>query len=223
MQNIVISIGGSVVLSDDIDVSYFSEFKKLIQKHNQNYRFFIIVGGGKTARSYIALGRKLGFDEETLDQIGINLTRINASILSTLFDANKIIPESTDDAIKIDESIVIMGGTTPGHSTDMVGAELAEKTNASKLIIATNVDGVYDKDPNKFEDAKKFSEISIHEMMQEFGTDWKSAGKNMVIDGPALKIISESNYETFVLNGKSLEEIEKVLTNQEFNGTKILK
>ena len=112
-----------------------------------------------------------------------------------------------------------MGGTTPGHSTDMVGAELAEKTKASKYIIATNVDGVYDKDPNKYRDAKQIKEIKIDDLIKQHGTDWDSAGKNIVIDGPALKIIKKAKIPTFVLNGKKLIQLERVINNLIFNGT----
>jgi uridylate kinase len=103
----------------------------------------------------------------------------------------------------------------------MVGAELAQKTHSSKFIVATNVDGVYDKDPNEFSDAKKYDEITIDELINKYGTKWESAGKNMVIDGPALGIIKQGKIPTYVLNGKNLDELEKAITNQKFYGTKI--
>ena len=222
MENIVISLGGSVVLSEEADVKFFKELVNLLKKLSQNYKIFIIVGGGKAARTYIKAGRTIGFNEETLDQIGIDVTRVNAKFLSSIVGtSNKIIPVTTDEAKEMKEDIVIMGGTTPGHSTDMVGAELAEKTKASKYIIATNVDGVYDKDPNKHPDAKKLDEISIKQLIEEYGTNWESAGKNTVIDGPALEIIDRAKIPTIVLNGKRLDELEKAITNKEFNGTKI--
>ncbi len=43
----------------------------------------------------------------------------------------------------------------------------------------------------------------------------------MVIDGPALGIIKQGKIPTYVLNGKNLDELEKAITNQKFNGTKI--
>jgi uridylate kinase len=103
----------------------------------------------------------------------------------------------------------------------MVGAELAQKTHSSKFIIATNVDGIYDKDPNEFSDAKKYDEITIDELIKKYGTNWESAGKNMVIDGPALGIIKCEKIPTYVLNGNNLDELEKAITIQKFNGTKI--
>jgi uridylate kinase len=89
------------------------------------------------------------------------------------------------------------------------------------FIVATNVDGVYDKDPNEFSDAKKYDEITIDELIKKYGTKWESAGKNMVIDGPALGIIKQGKVPTVVLNGKNLDDLEKAITNQKFNGTKI--
>jgi len=220
MESIVISIGGSVILSEDANVSYFKELVNMLKKFSKKYKIYIIVGGGKTARTYIKIGRELKFDEEILDKIGIDVTRINAKILSNIIKiSNNNIPHTTDDAKKLDHPIVVMGGTTPGHSTDMVGAELAEKVNAIKFIIATNVDGIYDKDPNKYKDAKQLKEISIQQLINDHGTDWSTAGKNVVLDGPALEIIHRAKIPTFVLNGKKLNQLERAITNQSFNGT----
>ncbi len=223
MESIVISLGGSVILSEGADRSFFENLVEIIKKASDRYKIFIVVGGGKTARIYIKQGRELNLDEKTLDQIGIEATRLNAYFLSNIFElSNKNIPKDTNEAKNLDSTIVIMGGTTPGHSTDMVGAELAEKVNASKFIIATNVDGVYDKDPNKYSDAQKYDKIHIDNLIKEYGTSWSSAGKNTVIDGPALKLIKEAKIPTFVLNGKKISELKKVFNNNSFEGTKII-
>jgi uridylate kinase len=182
----------------------------------------LVIGGGNTARFYIKLGRTLNFSEKILDEIGISITRINAKLLTHIIkETNEKIPISTDDAKNMNEPIVIMGGTTPGHSTDMVGAELAEKTNAELFIIATNVDGVYDKDPNLHSDAILYEKISIDQLIKEYGVEWKKAGKNTVIDGPALEIINRSKITTFVLNGKNLDQLKNAVNNKQFYGTKI--
>ena len=222
MESIVISIGGSVLFSGEVESDFFKKLNLLLQNVSKNYKVYLVVGGGKKARKLIKEGRQKGLSEEELDKIGIGVTRENAkSLVDWLDNSNITIPKSTDEAKGMSEKIIVMGGTTPGHSTDMVGAELAEKTYASKFIIATNVDGVYDKDPNKFSDAKKYDEISIDELIEQLGTDWKTAGKNTVIDGPALAIIHKARIPTFILNGKSLDELEKALFNKEFTGTKI--
>ena len=222
MNAIVISIGGSVVLSDDIKETFFIQLKNLLKNHSKKTKIYVIVGGGKTARTFIDIARNLNFSENMLDKFGIEFTRINAKLLSNILEANKDITKTTNDAIKIKKEIVVMGGTTPGHSTDKVGAELAEKIKADKFIISTNVDGIYDKDPNKYSNAKQIKEISIDKLIKQYGTDWKSAGKNIVIDGPSLKIIKRSEIPTYIINGKKLDQLKLVLNNKSFNGTKII-
>ena len=222
MQSVVVSIGGSVILSEDADTVFLEKLGTLLTKLSKRYKLFIIVGGGTIARSYIQRGRELKFDEEFLDQIGINITRVNARLLTNIIKlSNKEIPATTDEAKKIDKPTVVMGGTTPGHSTDMVGAELAEKTNASRFVIATDVNGIYNKDPNKYRDAKQLKEVAIDQLIQQYGTTWDAAGKNIVIDNPALEIIKRAKLRTSVVNGKQLDQLEKAITGQPFDGTTI--
>ncbi len=222
METIVISIGGSVLLSSEANHSFFTKLVNLLMKLSKRYKLYLVVGGGKTARDYISIGRSLQLTEESLDTIGIAITRVNASLLTSLIkDANTDIPTTTNEAKAMDAPIVIMGGTTPGHSTDMVGAELAEKVQANRFVIATNVNGVYDKDPNKFADAVHLTEISIDELLKTHGTTWTAAGSNVVVDGPALQIMKQAKIPTAVVNGKRLDQLERAITGQPFNGTKI--
>ena len=148
------------------------------------------------------------------------MTRINAQFLAMLLsNTNKMIPKTTDDAVKCSEDVVVMGGTTPGHSTDLVGVELAIKAGAVRYIVATNVDGVFDKDPNKYSDAKKLAVVSVDDLLTSHGDSWESAGKNMVIDGPALRAIKEGALNSFVVNGLRLSELEKAIAGADFDGT----
>lgn len=220
MKTVVVSIGGSVVLSDEAGAVFLINLTALFKKISDEYKLFVIVGGGKTARRYIQLGRDLGFDEDTLDLIGIDVTRVNARIITNLLGiSNKEIPHTTKDALKLDFPIVVMGGTDPRHSTDLVGAELAEKTHAVRFVNATNVDGIYDKDPNKYRDAKQLKEVSIDQLIAQYGTSWGAAGKNIFMDEPALEVIKRGKIPTFIVNGKRLDELEKALIGQPFNGT----
>ncbi|HEC89211.1 MAG: UMP kinase [Thermoplasmata archaeon] len=222
MEAIVISLGGSVVFSHS-DPGFMKKLARLLEALSDKYKIYIVIGGGKIAREYIKLGRELGIKEKLLDEIGISITRVNARFFSSLVsNVNRDIPTSTDEAINLDEPIVIMGGTTPGHSTDQVGAELAFKSKASRFIIATNVDGIYDKDPNVYKDAKHLSHVYIENLIDQYGTAWNEAGKNIVIDGPALQTIYENRIKTFVVNGRNLVELEKAIDGKPFYGTKIL-
>jgi uridylate kinase len=223
MKTLVVSIGGSVVLSDEADALFLKKLTDLFKKISKEYKLFVIVGGGKIARRYIQLGRELGFDEDTLDLIGIDVTRVNARIITNLLGvSNKEVPHTTNEAMKFDKPIVVMGGTDPKHSTDLVGAELAEKTHAVRFVNATNVDGIYEKDPNKYKDAKQLKEVPIDQLITQYGTKWGVAGKNIFMDEPALEIIKRAKLATSIVNGKRLDQLEKALTGQPFDGTKIL-
>ncbi len=220
MDNIVISFGGSILFSKDLPFNYFKKLSDLIDKFSRKYKIYIVIGGGNIARTYIKMGRDLGLNEKSLDDFGIIITRVNAKFLTNIINnSNKEIPKTTNQAIKMENRIVIMGGTKPGHSTDYVGVELAIKSKSEKFIIATNVNGVYDKDPNKFNYAKQIKEIDADKLISKYGVIWKSAGSNIVIDGPALELIKDNELLTYVLNGKQLEELEKALLNEKFNGT----
>ena len=220
MKNIVLSFGGSVLLSKDVDVEYLQRLADLLRKLSSKNKIYVVVGGGSVARTYINLGRNLKFNEDVLDSFGIEITRVNAKMFAHLLGiSNQEIPCTTDEAKQIKKPIVVMGGTTPGHSTDMVSAELAEKIKAVRFVNATNVDGIYDKDPHKFADAKQIREISVEDLIQKYGTEWSSAGKNIAIDGPALAIIKRAKIPTSIVNGKRLDQLEYALTGESFSGT----
>jgi len=222
-KTVVVSIGGSVVLSDEADALFLKKLTTLFLKLSRDVKLFVIVGGGKIARRYISLGRELGFDEDTLDLIGIDVTRVNARIITNLLGvSNKEIPHTTSAAEDLDFPIVVIGGTDPKHSTDLVGAELAEKTHAVRFVNATNVDGIYDKDPNIYKDAKQLKEVSIDQLIAQYGTKWGAAGKNIFMDEPALEIIKRAKIPTVVVNGKRLDQLEKALNGKAFDGTTIL-
>lgn len=223
MKTVVVSIGGSVVLSDEADARFLKKLTGLFIRISTEYKVFVIVGGGKIARRYIQLGRELGFEEDTLDLIGIDVTRVNARIITNLLGvSNKEIPHTTSDALKLNLPIVVMGGTDPKHSTDLVGAELAEKTHAVRFVNATNVDGIFDKDPNKSKDAQQLKSVSIDQLIEKYGTKWGTAGKNIFMDEPALEIIKRARVPTSVVNGKRLDQLEKAMLGQPFDGTTIL-
>lgn len=222
METIVISMGGSVLLGENVDSTFYTKLKQLLLSQ-ENKKIFVVVGGGPPARNYISRARSLHISEEILDSIGIAVTRVNALFLSSQLQKNiYTIPHSTKEAVQSNQPIVIMGGTTPGHSTDYVGAELAGLTNADLFVIATNVDGVYDKDPKAHDDAELYSSISAQELLNTYGSKWNAAGSNTVIDGPALQKIQTDHIKTVVINGRNITNLENVLHSKSFHGTKII-
>ena len=126
-----------------------------------------MVGGGLPAREGIELASNLISDSDRLDEVGIAATRINATIIQQILidigcNVAPSIPHSTVDAAQYFDqyNIVVMGGTTPGHTTDAVAISLARDCGARDCIIATNVSHIFDKDPKVSEDAKPFVEMN---------------------------------------------------------------
>lgn len=219
-MKVVVAFGGSLMR---FSREYFQKLREILKDLSKEHKFYIVVGGGRIAREFIKFGREMGLSEEKLDMIGIDVTRLNARFVSYILGANEDIPKTTDKAKGMKGEIVVMGGTTPGHSTDAVAAELAEKVDADMLVIATDVDGIYNKDPKKYPDAKLLREISVERLIEMCGTEWKKAGENVVIDGPALKIIGRSKYDTVVINGRNPDNFKRVLSEGDFFGTKIIR
>ena len=130
-------------------------------------------GAAARPASYISITRELGIDEGTSDEIGILITRLNATMLIAALgeDAYPKVAESHAEAKKYGESgkIVVMGGITPGQTTDAVAAVLAERVGAAVFINATSVDGIYTADPAKDPDATRFNEMTPKKLLEIVG------------------------------------------------------
>lgn len=209
---VVISLGGSVLMGD-FNSSRVKEFAAVIEELAIEHQIFVVVGGGRIARDYIKLIRELGADESSCDYLGIDITRINATVLaSAIKGAARKIPHDLKDAweLSLNHSVVLMGGTFPGHTTDAVAALLAEYVNADIFLNATSVDGVYTADPRKEERVSKFERMSTRDLVEIVSQGEANAGSNTVIDLLAAKIIDRSKVKTLVFLGKP-ENIKRAL------------
>ena len=223
-MKIVVAIGGSILIKDH-DSSRFKEYSKLLKELAQEHEIFVVVGGGKPAREYISVVRDLGAGEAQYDDIGIEVTRINAKLLlSALGDAAyQRVPHNFQEALEFASSgkIIVMGGTEPAHSTDAVSAILAEYVNADKLINLTSVDGMYTKDPNKHDDAELIHEITASDLLDFLNDKDMKAGTYEFFDTTAVQMIKRSKLDTVIANGFEPENLIKVI-NGENIGTKII-
>jgi uridylate kinase len=207
---IVVSVGGSV-LARALSPEKFRNYAAAIKDLSKKNTVYIVTGGGKAARDYISVARELGADEATCDLIGIELTRLNARLLITALrdDAYYEPPRDYKEAknASLSGKIVVMGGVTPGQTTDAVSAVLAEYTGADLLINATAIDGVYTTDPKKNKDAKKFNSMTPKQLIEIIMKTEMLAGANAPVDLLAAKIIERSNIKTIVLNGEDPKNI----------------
>jgi uridylate kinase len=223
MENVVISIGGSVLVPDSDDANYIKSLVSLLKEISASHRLFVVTGGGRIARFYIKLGRSLSISENDLDELGIEATRLNAQLLiQTIKDKANYKPAITvEEAAEAgrEHGIVIMGGTAPGHTTDAVSASLAEKVGAARLVNATNVDGVYDSDPKKNPDAKKFDKMSYEQLNTLVSGDHQKAGPNVIFDPKGAKVIAKANIPLLVCNGRNIEALKNAILGKDFEGT----
>lgn len=223
-MKIVVAIGGSILLKE-YDHAKFKEYSDMLKSLSKEHELFVVVGGGKPARDYIGIARELGAGEAQCDDIGIEVTRINARILlSSLGDyAYQRIPENFKEAVEFSASgkIIVMGGTEPAHSTDAVSAILAEYVHADKLINLTSVDGMFDKDPNKYDDAKLIKQITADEMIELINGKENKAGTYEIFDMTAIQMIKRSSLETIIANGFDVENLKRAIDGEDI-GSRII-
>jgi len=206
-ETIIISLGGSLVVPNEIDVEFLKSFKLCLEKYFDKKRFFVIVGGGKIARIYQKALLEFGAKPADRDWVGINVTKLNAQILKQVFANNS-------------KSIIIGHGTKPGHSTDYVAVLTAKKYKAKTIINLSNIDYVYSKDPNQFSDAKIIKETTWQEFTKIVGDKW-TPGENKPFDPIASKMAQKLGLKVIIVNGHKLDNLDNILNDKEFIGTVI--
>lgn len=222
----VLSLGGSLVVpKTGIDIQFLTDFNKFIRQQisEKNRRFFIVVGGGQTTRSYQDAARTVRqekIDDTDLDWLGIHATRLNAQMVRTIFRdiADPRVIKHYEIILKIDSPLAIAAGWKPGWSTDYCAITLCQDYGVRSAINMTNVDMVYDKDPNKYPDAKPWKDVRWKEYRKIAGDTW-TPGMNLPFDPIASKLADEMDITVKILNGKNLDNLAKALDNQAFNGT----
>ncbi len=233
-KNIVIKFGGSLLFSKGGTINYekITEFCDLIKKDNNYDSIVIVCGGGTIARQYIKAIREFTENEILCDMIGIDISRINSRLIIANMEefAYPQVPESFEELSKaiITSKIAVMGGLQPGQSTTSVAIQVAEFLKAERLIILTDVDGIYDKDPKVADDAKLLRELnydSLQKIILEMSRENQAAaGEYRIFDAVSLQILKRSNVVVSVISGLNLDQFKKLWNNEKANvGTTITK
>ena len=209
-KRIVIKLSGRIFGMDNVKV--LKDYAKFLVKISKICQPIIIAGGGNIARHYISHARSSGADESTLDELGIEISRLNAKLLiyalkNKAYSHPPITLQEVKHAVD-DGLIVVAGGLHPGQSTNGTAALIAEKIKAEQFLNATDVDGVYDMDPNKFKKAKKFKKIKLKDLKNILVHEDSVAGGYDLMDIVALKIIERSKIKTRILKAspKTIEQ-----------------
>ena len=168
--------------------------------HDNNIQLGVVIGGGNIFRGVAAAAK--GMDRASSDYMGMLATCINALALQDALESNGVQTrvQSAIEMAQIAEPyirrkavrhlekgrvVIFSAGTgNPYFTTDTAAALRGMEINAEVILKATNVDGIYTKDPKKFDDASKVPEISHHEAL--------SQGLK-VIDSTAISLCMDNN------------------------------
>jgi len=218
-MNIVLKIGGSLLFTEGkIDTKKITEFCEIIKNNQSSFETIVIIcGGGILARTYINAVREFDGNEALCDTFGIDISRVNSKLIIASFQelAYPQVPKTIEElsTAKLHKKIIVMGGLQPGQSTTSVALEVSEFIKAQEMVILTDVKGIYDKDPNKFNDAKLMENLN-HQQLQDIilsfsGDKQAAAGEYRIFDAVSLQILKRSNIKVRVLSGKDLSEFTK--------------
>jgi len=221
-KRIMLKISGEVLAGESgvLDFDKINDICKIIKQcADMGVQMAIVVGGGNIWR-----GRSGGYMDRTrADQMGMLATVINSLALQdaliqmglpaqvmTALDIQRIgTPFNKFEADKMlseGKAVIFAAGTgNPFFSTDSGAALRAAEIGADIYFKATNVDGVYDKDPNKYPDAVKYDEISFEEILE------KRLG---VMDNTAAALALNSKMKVLVFNLNSPENIIKAVLGE---------
>ena len=224
-KNILLKLSGESLMSENenINKEKTKEIAELIKRvHFMGINIGIVVGGGNffRGRSHKDMeainADSMGMLGTTMNALALRDAFTKLEIPNTIFspfDFHELIDKKSDLEIKElykNGTVIIFSGGT-GHigcSTDTAASMKAILIDADVIIKLTNVDGVYDKDPNKYSDAKFYEKLTFNEVLQN--------PEIKVMDIKCIEDCKEKNKDILVINFNDKENLIKVL-----NGEKI--
>lgn len=224
-KTIVLSLGGSLIIPDNVDHKYLFEFKKIILKNTDKYKFVIVCGGGSLARKYINALKQEKTNNQFQSLAGISATRSNARFMNYFFKINpwKGIPHKMKVVKKYlkQQDIIFCGALKyhPNQTSDSTAAQIAKKLKA-KFINLTNVQGLYTDNPIKNKKAKLISKISWKDFEKIANKMKFKPGQHFVLDQTAASIIKRNKIPTYII-GKNTKQLDNLLKGKRFVGTRI--
>ena len=181
--------------------------KKIKRVHEKGYQIGIVIGGGNIFRGMSVAAK--GMDRVAGDYLGMMATIMNSVALQSALEkldcdtrvmsaisitqlAEPYIRRKAVRHLEKKRVVIFAAGTgNPFFSTDTAASLRASEMNCSKIIKATKVDGIYDKDPKKYKDAKFYKNISYLDVLN----------KNLnVMDSTSISLAKDSNIPILITN-----------------------
>lgn len=226
-ETLVLSIGGSLIVPNGgVNVDFLSKLNVFVRRNvSKNRRLYLVAGGGSTARHYIDGGRRVikKITNEDLDWLGIHSSRLNAHLLRTIFRdiAHPRITENYGNKIlSLKESVVIGAGWKPGWSTDYCAVMFAKNYKANLILNLSNLYWIYDKDPHKYQGAKKIEKTTWDFYETLVGDTW-TPGLSSPIDPIAAKLSKELKLTVITTKGDDFRNLQRIVDGESFKGSVI--
>tara|TARA_Y100000310_G_scaffold233653_1_gene236552 strand:+ start:257 stop:931 length:675 start_codon:yes stop_codon:yes gene_type:complete len=221
MKTVVLSLGGSLIVPNEIDYVFLKKFKELILKFvKKGNKLIIVTGGGMTCRKYNSAAEKIvKVPNIELDIMGIKATELNAELVRVIFGkyAHKVVvPNFNTKNLKA--KIIIGCGWKPGTSSDYDAVMWAKNYKADYVVNLTNIDYIHTKDPRYHKDAKKLEKLDWKQMQSIVGTKW-NAGLNVPFDPIATKIARKLKLKVAFISGKNIKSLNDFLAGKKFKGS----
>ena len=213
-KRIVLKLSGEALKDtangDCLDASILKNLAlELKEVHQMGVQICLVVGGGNIFRGLS--GAKSGVDRTTGDYMGMLATVINGLALMNALESEGV-PVRVQTAIPMEKVaepfivrravrhlekgriVIFVAGTgNPYFSTDTTASLRASEIGADCILKATKVDGIYDKDPNKFSDAVKYDKISYLEAIEKLLAVMDSTAFSMCMDNKIPIIVFNMN------------------------------
>jgi uridylate kinase len=209
---------------DGSKISWISQ--EIVMASAPDRQIGVVIGGGNIIRGNAAAS--IGAPALVGDEMGMIATVINALALRSAvrslgrsarvmssFEVGRFVDAFSSEvlikSLEEGEIVIFAGGTgNPCFTTDSAAALRAIQMEADVLIKATQVDGVYDKDPRKYPDAVKFDSISSEEVLRK---------RLKVIDAASVEILGRRSIPTIVLNLHLQGNIRRALSGEKVGTT----
>ncbi len=225
-KKLLLKLSGEVLLGSQpfgIDADACKRLACVLKEIQTQYKLAIVLGSGNLFRG-LSLNQ-LGMARTSADHIGMLATMMNgialqqaldgigcqAKVLSAL-DCPRVVESyswrKATEYLENDQIVLFSGGTgNPYFTTDTAAALRASEINADFLLKATKVDGIYDKDPLKFPQATRFSQLSYDQFL---------ANNLQVMDATAVSLCKNSRIPILVFNMAHLGQlsIEQLIDNK---------
>lgn len=230
----ILKLGGSVISHSNklIDFTYLREFRDLLRDQVLlGKKFVVTAGGGQTMRMYADYAKSEGniSNKRDLHWIGTAINTLHAEIIRGFFGDEvaeemvwKYQHKDQIPSLTFEKPIVVAGGFEPGKSSDWVALKIAEGLKSNVVFDLKNIDGVYNKDPKEYSNAKLYKQLSWDQYLEIVGNKQEhDPGDNLPVDVVAASEAKQLGIEYRIIKGTDLYNFEQALAGEEFHGTTI--